>query len=55
MSSAALIPLDPQGAPDLQALVQRCGGYHKITPETWAAWDRAVEEWPAERRADVTN
>ena len=44
MRAAAPIPLDAQGARDLQALVQQCGGYHLITPETWAAWNRAIAE-----------
>jgi hypothetical protein len=47
------IPLGPEGAPDLQALVRLCGGYDKITPELWAAWDRANAEWQARRRAGL--
>jgi hypothetical protein len=30
MSAAAPVPRDMQDAPDLQALVQQCGGYHLI-------------------------
>ena len=45
------IPLGPEGAPDLQALVRACGGYNKITPEIWAAWDHANAEWQERRRA----
>ena len=32
-------------AADLQALVERHGGYDQITPEAWGAFDRAVAEW----------
>jgi hypothetical protein len=31
--------------PDLGELVERFGGYHKITPEGWAEWDAAVAEF----------
>src|SRR5262249_60880807 len=37
-------------APDLQALVERHGGYDKITPEAWAEYDRALAEWQERRR-----
>ena len=30
--ASIVIPLDDQGAPDLQALVRLCGGYDKISP-----------------------
>ena len=33
--------------PDLQALVAAHGGYHKITPEAWAAYDRELRQWRA--------
>jgi hypothetical protein len=36
--------------PDLQALVAAAGGYEKISPETWAAFDHAMAGWRAERR-----
>ena len=29
------------------------GGYQNITPEEWAAWDRANAEWQARRRAGL--
>jgi hypothetical protein len=44
------IPHDELGQPNLQALVRLCGGYDKITPELWAAWDAANAEWQARRR-----
>jgi hypothetical protein len=31
-------------AADLQALVERHGGYDQITPEAWGAFDRAVAD-----------
>jgi len=31
--------------PDLQMLIRQCGGYHRITPELWRAWDRANAEY----------
>ena len=48
--ASIVIPLDDQGAPDLQALVRLCGGYDKISSATWAAWDRANPEWQQRRR-----
>jgi hypothetical protein len=33
--------------PDLQALVDRFGGYDKITPEAWAEHDAAVARYRA--------
>ena len=36
--------------PDLQELVVRHGGYDKITPETWAEYDRVMMAWKARRR-----
>jgi len=35
--------------PDLQALVAEAGGYEKISPEMWAAFDRAMAVWRAQR------
>jgi hypothetical protein len=32
-------------APDLQTLVERFGGYDKITPERWAEHDEAMHQW----------
>jgi len=32
-------------AADLQALVERHGGYDQITPAAWGAFDRAVADW----------
>jgi hypothetical protein len=41
----------PEGAPpDLQALVARHGGYHRIPPEEWAQYDEAMASWQARRR-----
>jgi hypothetical protein len=37
-------------APDLQALVERFGGYHLITPEAWAEHDAAMAQWHRARR-----
>lgn len=31
--------------PDLQELVRAYGGYDRITPEAWAAYDRELAEW----------
>jgi hypothetical protein len=50
MSEPVTIPHNELGQPDLQALVAQCGGYNKITPELWAAWDRANEEYQERRR-----
>jgi len=36
--------------PDLQELVAAWGGYDKITPEAWAAYDRALADWERRRR-----
>ena len=33
--------------PDLQELIERRGGYHKITGEDWAKYDAMLEEWRA--------
>jgi hypothetical protein len=35
---------------DLQELVRKHGGYHKITPEAWAEWDEANAEYQRQRR-----
>jgi hypothetical protein len=37
-------------APDLQELVERHGGYDKITPAAWAEYDRAMADWQERRR-----
>jgi hypothetical protein len=37
--------------PDLQALVHKYGGYHLITPEAWAAWDRDYAAYYDDLRA----
>jgi hypothetical protein len=44
-------PKYPQ-APDLQALVEKFGGYHydNITPEAWADHDAAMAAWHRARR-----
>jgi hypothetical protein len=39
----ALTEADGTRPPDLQALVAEYGGYDKITPEAWAAYDAAAE------------
>jgi hypothetical protein len=39
--------------PDLQQLIDRCGGYSRITAEAWAEYDRAVEDW--QRRYRLRN
>jgi hypothetical protein len=36
------IPLDDNGAPDLQRLVRQVGGYNLITPAIWKAYDEAM-------------
>ena len=41
-------------APDLQALVERFGGYARVPPEAWAEFDRAKERWEAERKARLS-
>ena len=50
MTDELAIPHNELGQPDLQALIQQCGGYDKITPKLWAAWDRANAEWQERRR-----
>jgi hypothetical protein len=40
---------DNNAPPDLQALVAAAGGYEKISPEMWAAFDRGMAEWRAQR------
>jgi hypothetical protein len=43
----------PNARPDLQTLVQSCGGYHRIPPEVWEVWDREVAAWKERvRRGD---
>jgi hypothetical protein len=41
---------DSDRPPDLQALVAAYNGYHKITPEAWAAFDHAMIRWQINRR-----
>jgi hypothetical protein len=36
------VPLDDAGHPDLQKLVELCGGYHRIDARAWQAFDRAT-------------
>src|SRR5260370_704135 len=40
--------------PDLQALVERFGGYARVPREAWAEFDRAKERWEAERKARLS-
>jgi hypothetical protein len=42
--------LKDNAVPDLQELVAAWGGYDKITPEAWAAYDRALADWERRRR-----
>jgi hypothetical protein len=44
----AAIPLDNNGAPDLQLLVRATGGYQAITPELWAAFDQAMARYQSD-------
>jgi hypothetical protein len=37
-------------APDLQALVERFGGYAKIPAEAWKEYDAAMAQWHIDRR-----
>jgi hypothetical protein len=41
--------------PDLQELVAAAGGYDKITPDMWAAFDRAVDAYQQARREGLAN
>src|SRR5262249_49144405 len=41
------------GPPDLQALVERAGGYQHITAHEWAEYDRAMAAWQLRRRAGL--
>jgi hypothetical protein len=50
MTDEFAIPHNELGQPDLQMLVRQCGGYHRITPELWRAWDRANAEYQERRR-----
>ena len=47
---AAAAPALP---PDLQELVERAGGYDRITAEQWAEFDRQMADWQVRRRARV--
>jgi len=40
--------------PELQDLIDRFGGYNRITPEGWAEYDAAVEAWQTARKARLT-
>ena len=31
--------------PSLQALVERWGGYSRVPPEAWTAFDRSMQRW----------
>jgi hypothetical protein len=42
---------DEHGTPDLQKLVALFGRYDLITPEAWAAWDLATEQYRQRLRA----
>jgi hypothetical protein len=35
---------DPLRLPDLETWFEAFGGYHKIPPEAWRAWDELYEE-----------
>lgn len=37
--------------PCLQQLVEAHGGYHRITPEAWAQYDRDVAKWREDLRS----
>lgn len=39
--------------PDLQALVALRGGFHRITPADWEAFDAAIRRWRAWYRGQV--
>jgi hypothetical protein len=41
--------------PDLQELVAAGGGYDRITPEMWAAFDHAMEVYEQTRRAALAD
>jgi hypothetical protein len=41
--------------PDLQELVAAVGGYDKIIPEMWAAFDRAMDAYQQARREELAN
>jgi hypothetical protein len=52
-TARAQAPAGSDPPPDLQELVKRAGGYHRITAEQWAEFDRQMAEWQARRRARV--
>jgi hypothetical protein len=31
--------------PDLQQTIEAFGGYDKVTPDAWAAYDKAMAKW----------
>lgn len=39
--------------PRLDELIERAGGYDKITPAMWADYDRRVERWQADYREEI--
>ena len=41
-------------APSLQELVERFGGYGRITPQAWAEFDAAMAQWHIDRRLFTT-
>jgi len=45
---AAWLAANP--CPDLQKLIERAGGYDKITAEQWAEYDCAMADWQRRRR-----
>jgi hypothetical protein len=41
--------LEANPPPDLQMLVEKSGGYNRITPEAWATFDADVVDWQQRR------
>ena len=39
---------------ELQDLIDRFGGYNRVTPKAWAEYDAAVEAWQGARKARFT-
>ena len=57
-ASIGATPASPSGAgrqPDLQEMVERAGGFDKITDAMWAEHDRAVAAWWVAYRKDLLN
>ena len=46
------LPDDDLRLPDLQQWVAFFGGYHNITPEAWAHWERGYEGYRKMQRID---